>query len=112
VLGALEQSGLSCVRSITDFHARRVAVSASMKMLPGDLLVIRNVGEPWGTHVGDPSSTRGPPILTPRRSGLVRQSVRLDPGTPLLMVGEHGSFAIVLHEGAEHLVEKTWVRRA
>jgi hypothetical protein len=73
---------------------------------------MRDPYDPWGSHVGDDSNTRGPPILTPRRSGLVRQSVRPDPGTPLLMVGEHGSFAIVIHDGAEHLVEKTWVRRA
>jgi len=81
-------------------------------MSPGELLVMRDPYDPWGSHVGDDSNTRGPPILTPRRSGLVRQSVRPDPGTPLLMVGEHGSFAIVIHDGAEHLVEKTWVRRA
>jgi hypothetical protein len=77
----------------------------------GDLLVMRHPDEPWGRHHGDPSSTRGPPILTPRRLGLVRQSVRPDPGTPLLMVGEHGSYAIVIHDVAQHLVEKTWVRR-
>ena len=81
-------------------------------MRPGDLLVMRGPDDPWGSHVGDPTSTRGPPILTPRRIGIARQSVRPGHGTPLLMIGEQGSFAVVLHDGVEHLVEKTWVRRA
>ena len=81
-------------------------------MRPGDLLVMRGPDDPWGSHVGDPSSTRGPPILTPRKLGLVRQSVRPDKDTLMLMIGEQGSFAVVLHEGVEHCIEKTWVKRA
>jgi hypothetical protein len=81
-------------------------------MTRGDLLVMRDPYDPWGRHVGDPSNTRGPPILTPRKSGLVRQSVRLDPGTPVLLLREQGSFAVVLYEGSEHFVEMTWVKKA
>jgi len=84
-------------------------------MRPGDLLVMRHPDEKWGSEVGDPSSTRGPPILTPRTADRPRHSVRPPPGTPLLLLrvlGIQGCFAHVLHEGTEYAVEVTWVRRA
>jgi hypothetical protein len=81
-------------------------------MRPGDLLVMRHPDERWGSEVGDPTSTRGPPILTPRPAVRPRHSVRIPPGTPLLLLRVERCFAHVLHEGAEYSVEVTWVRRA
>lgn len=83
-------------------------------MRRGDLLVMRHPDERWGPQVGDPSATRGPPILTPnvRLRGMNRLSVRPPPGTPLLLLKTQGCFAYVLHDGAEYTVEMTWVKRA
>ena len=81
-------------------------------MRRGDLLVMRHPDERWGSQVGDPSSTRGPPILTPKARGEIRRNVLLPPGTPLLLLHAQGCFAHVLHDGAEYMVELTWVKRA
>ncbi len=81
-------------------------------MRRGDLLVMRHPDEQWGPQVGDPSGTRGPPILTPKRGTARGVSVRLPPGTPLLLLHTQSCFAYVLHEGAEYSVELTWVKRA
>lgn len=82
-------------------------------MRPGDLLVMRHPDERWGSEEGDPTSTRGPPILTPRIREVISYSVRLTPDMPLLLLRVQGRcFAHVLHAGTEYTVEMAWVRRA
>jgi len=78
----------------------------------GDLLVVRGPYDPWGSRVGDPTSTRGPCRVFASGRHALRHSRTLDPGTTLILIAVHDTTVTVLHEGSTWWIERTWVSRA